>query len=126
MRSQPGWRPGTTLKLFDRLEASYRVATTAHKAGAGIDASMGVFLHERGVTGWTVDGTFEKGDTNVIHLGTHDVGPMTTVVLSRDSSGDDGPWLVTKITVQRKMTVDEWSWTSAAASGSATLRSSSR
>jgi len=111
----PGGSLEVTEQLTDQLKSSYRVAiTTANKPGAGTDAAVGVFLHgPRGVTGWIVEGTFEKGDTDVVHMGTHDVGPMATVVLSHDNAGDDPPWLVTKVTVQRKMTAEEWAWTSA-------------
>ena len=101
-------------RLVIKLESLYRISiTTASKSGAGTDAY--VFIELASDSGHLdLDGTFEKGDVDVFHEGswTSDLGELHTVKLWHDGSGDDPPWLVKKISVQNKVTGEEWVWSS--------------
>jgi hypothetical protein len=100
--------------LVEKLESLYRISiTTGNKSGAGTDAY--VFIELTSDSGQLhLDGTFEKGDVDVFHVGsrTSDLGELHTVKLWHDGSGDDPPWLVKKISVQNKVTGEEWVWSS--------------
>jgi hypothetical protein len=113
----PGNSVEATDMLTDKLRTTYRVSiTTAGKAGAGTDSDVYLALDGTiGTWGGTVVGSFEKGNVDVLHVGTagSTYGDPVKVRLRIDNTGDDPPWLVTKIVVESKRDGRTWSWANA-------------
>ena len=111
--------PSAVLKLSpalaEKLDSHYRVSiTTARSAGAGTDASVTVRLeNDQGDYPAHAAGNFERGNTDIIHLGGIDIGAIDRVSLSLDNHYGDAPnWFVGKVVVERKGTLDRWVWSS--------------